>query len=164
MSSVLLIIGPPGGGKSTALRWLSSMLQAERVPHSVLETESFGQGWPLLRTSEWVDQLRSVVSLQMEAGRDLFLLTATAEAQADLDLIVDCLSEPVVVCLTPSAEVAAQRVADREPDSWPGRQRLVALARVLATAAPTFAGVDLVIRTDERPPDAVASNLRALLR
>jgi hypothetical protein len=58
----------------------------------------------------------------------------------------------------------AGRVADREPDAWPGKAALIAHARKLAMSIPAIAGVDAVLHTDRRWAVEVAADVRQLLR
>lgn len=65
-----------------------------------------------------------------------------------------------VVCLAASPDIAAERVAAREPDSWPGKAALVDHARTLAQQIPAIPGLDLVISTVDRAADDVAAEIR----
>ena len=50
-------------------------------------------------------------------------------------------------------------MAAREPDRWPGKQRLIAHARSLADVIPTLEGVELVLDTEGRDAEAVAAEV-----
>ncbi|MGA8335221.1 MAG: hypothetical protein WB761_10785, partial [Solirubrobacteraceae bacterium] len=63
----------------------------------------------------------------------------------------------LVVCLAASTDIAAERVAAREPDSWPGKAALVDHARTLAQQIPAIPGLDLVISTVDRAAADVAA-------
>jgi hypothetical protein len=56
-----------------------------------------------------------------------------------------------VVCLTAPPDVAANRVSEREPNSWPGKPWLIEQARRLAEAIPSFDRIDRHVTTDGRP-------------
>ncbi len=68
------------------------------------------------------------------------------------------------MCLTVPPAVAAQRVADRESDSWQWKQTLVERAQDFAQTIPSFANIDVLISTDGRRAEDVAAEVRELLR
>lgn len=69
-----------------------------------------------------------------------------------------------VVCLRASPEPVARRIAEREPDAWPGKTALISHARELALSIPAIAGLDAVLDTDGRPAAEVVAEVRELLR
>jgi enoyl-CoA hydratase/carnithine racemase len=124
-------------------------------------------GSPLLASEDWLPQLAAVLRLQRDAGRRLFLIAATIESEADLRGVVDAAraDKVLVVALRARADTVAARIADREPDTWPGKAALIEHARELAELAHTFAGIDLVIDTDAHDrEEAVELILSALAR
>jgi pimeloyl-ACP methyl ester carboxylesterase len=123
-------------------------------------------GWPWLAISEWLPQLAAVISLQRAAGRRLFLVAATTDTQLELQGVIDALAVDrlIVVCLSAGPEAVATRIADREPDAWPGKAPLISHARVLAESIPSIAGIDAVICTEGRSPVDVAGEINVLLR
>jgi hypothetical protein len=70
----------------------------------------------------------------------------------------------IVVCLRAGPDAVATRIADREPDAWPGKAPLIAHARVLAESIPPIAGIDVIFRTEGRSPVDVAGEINVLLR
>jgi hypothetical protein len=62
-----------------------------------------------------------------------------------------------------SSLVLGRRIADREPDAWPGKGPLIARAAELAMSIPAITGIDVVIDTDGRSAVDVAAQVRALL-
>jgi cytidylate kinase len=145
----MILIGAPGAGKTSVLEALSTQLEIDGVEHGAIESEQLAWGAPLLGAEAWIPQLAAVLNLQRAAGRTRFLLTATVESAEQLLALRTAVgADPtLVVCLSAPAEVLAARVSTREADDWPGKQRLVALARELADSAPSFEGVDLVLDT-----------------
>jgi hypothetical protein len=144
---------------------LCTLLEIEGIPFGALETEQLAHGWPSLSSAEWIPQLAAVISLQRQAGRDTFLLVATTETEQQLQAVVDAAADDrvLVVCLSASSSLAARRVAEREPDSWPGKLALVEHARKLAHDIPLLPSVDVVVRTDDRSADDVAAEVKELL-
>lgn len=71
----------------------------------------------------------------------------------------------LVLCLAAPPELAAERVAAREPDDWPGKPGLVAHARELAVSLPRLARIDSIIDTSDAPTrEDLAIRLRSLMR
>ena len=165
MSGALILTGAPGSGKSSVLDALTTLLEIERVHFGAVESEQLARGYPWLLASEWVPQLAAVVALQKVVGRDTFLVVATTEVRDQLLAVVNAVdAEPVlVVCLAASTDIAAERVAAREPDSWPGKAALVDHARTLAQQIPAIPGLDLVISTVDRAAADVAAEIRQAL-
>jgi chloramphenicol 3-O-phosphotransferase len=166
MSAALILTGAPGSGKSSVLDALSTLLEIDETAFGAIESEQLARGWPWLAASDWLPQLAAVIDLQRAAGRDLFLVTATTETQLELRGVIDALAidHVIVICLQAPAEVVAGRIADREPDAWPGKDPLIAHARQLARSMPAIAGVDVVLDTDGRSPVQVAAQVRELPR
>ena len=165
MSGALILTGAPGSGKSSVLDALTTLLEIEQVRFGAVESEQLARGYPWLLASEWVPQLAAVVALQKVVGRDTFLVVATTEDRDQLLAVVNAVdAEPVlVVCLAASTDIAAERVAAREPDSWPGKAALVDHARTLAQQIPAIPGLDLVISTVDRAAADVAAEIRQAL-
>lgn len=163
---VVLITGGPGCGKSSVAEALGTRLEVAGVRYGAIETEQLAWGWPWLALEESLAQLRAILALQREAGRGLFLIVATTETEAELHGVLDAAQadRSLVICLTAPPELAAQRVADREPDSWPGKPALVEHARELAEAIPRLPGIDLVLSTGGREADDVAAEAQAVMR
>lgn len=163
---VVIVIGAPGAGKTSLLEALSTLLERERVGHGALESEQLSMGWPLLPAASWLAQLEAVLALQRAAGRGLFLLSATVEQPAELEQLVGAAgAEPtLVVGLAVRPATAAARIVAREPDSRPGKRRLVELARELAGSIGGFAGIDLVLDAETLTPDALARDVCEAMR
>jgi chloramphenicol 3-O-phosphotransferase len=165
MSGALVIIGAPGAGKSSVLEALGTLLELDGVAYGAIESEQLSRGSPLLVADDWIPQLAAIMALQRRAGRTLFLIAATTETAGELAGAVGALDvdRAIVVCLSASAEVVAARVEAREPDTWPGKQRLIAHAGVLARSIPTIDGIDLIINTDAREAQDVAREIREVI-
>jgi predicted kinase len=164
--SVVLITGGPGSGKSSAVEALGTRLEVDGVRYGAIETELLGWGWPWLSLEESLAQLRAIIALQREAGRSLFLIVATTETEAELQGVLEAAQadRSLVICLAAPPEIAAHRVADREPDSWPGKAALVEHARERAAEIPRLPGIDRVLSTERRSAIDVAAEIHAVMR
>ncbi len=165
MSGVVILTGAPGSGKSSVLDALGSLLEADEIPFGAIETEELARGWPWLTPEQWMPQLSSSVEFQREAGRTTFLIVATTETEAELRTVIDAVgAEPaVVVCLTAPPQLVARRVAEREPDYWPGKASLIDHSRQLAVDIPSLPGIDATWSTVDRRPEEVALEVKELL-
>jgi thymidylate kinase len=166
VSGALILTGGPGAGKSSVLDALSTLLEIEEVPFGAVESEQLARGHPWLAAAEWIPQLAAVVAMQRRAGRDTFLVVATTEDEDQLRAVIEAVdTRPVlVVCLSAPPELAAERVAAREPDVWLGKGPLVDHARILASEIPTIRGIDVVISTVDRAEADVAAEIRQALQ
>ena len=66
------------------LEALATLHEIERIEHGALEAEQLSLGLPLLEADRWVPQLEAILSLQRQAGRRLFLISATVAGDEDL--------------------------------------------------------------------------------
>lgn len=162
----VVLTGAPGAGKSSVLERLATLLEFEGVEFGALESEQLGWGSPWLYGEPWLRQLRAIVELQRQAGRRRFLIAATTETAAELAAVRDAIAvdQVVSVLLGAPAKVVAERIDAREPDAWPGKQRLIEHARQLAVSMRDLAGIDIRIDTADREAVDVAVELREALR
>ena len=165
-TTAVVLTGPPGAGKSSVLEKLVTLLEIERVEFGALESEQLGWGSPWLYGESWLRQLRAVLELQRQAGRQRFLVAVTTETTGDLAAVLDAIAvdQVVSVLLSAPAEVVAARLDAREPDAWPGKQRLIEHARHLAVSMRDLASIDIRIDTADRLAGDVAAELREVLR
>jgi chloramphenicol 3-O-phosphotransferase len=161
----MILTGAPGSGKSSVLDALGTLLEIEGLEFGAIESEELARGSPWLTAAQWLPGLAAVVALQRAAGRETFLVAATTETEHELNDVVDAVGAErvVVICLSAPRDVVAERVARREPDSWPGKRSLVEHARHLADEIPAIRGIDAVIPTAGREPAQVAGEIKALL-
>ena len=166
MVAALVLIGAPGSGKTSVLEAVGMLHDIEAIDHGAIEAEQLSLGRPLLPASSWVPQLAAVLSLQREAGRRRFLISATVETAEDLAALRTAVGAErlLVVSLSASAETVAARIDKREPDRWPGKAPLIARARRLASSTPRLPGIDLVIDTEQRAAEDVAAEILGVMR
>ena len=163
MNTIAVVLtGPPGAGKSSVLEALTTLLEIEGVEFGALEAEQLGWGSPWLYGAPWLAQLRAVLELQRAAGRRRFLVAATTETTEQLTALTDAIAvdRVVAVLLSAAPDVVAARIEQREPDTWPGKPRLIEHAHHLAGSMHGLAGIDIRTDTDARTPMDVAVELR----
>jgi len=165
VSAAALIFGAPGAGKSTILERLTERLEGVGSSFGAIESEQFGWGNPLLGPEAIAEQLKLVIEWQRSAGRDLFLVAATVETAAELEMLAGALAcDPcVTVALDAPAEICARRVSERERDEWVGKRELVRRTGDLAVKS---AAIPATLRIDsaQLAPDVAARRIVAALR
>lgn len=166
MTSVVLITGAPGAGKSSVLDALCTLLEVEGIEHGAIESEQLTRGFPPLSNAVLAEQLAAPLELQRAAGRRLFLIAFTAERNGEIEAVLRAAGAEghLVACLAAPAELLADRLARREPDDWPGKAGLIEHARELAAAAPGLKGIDLILDTAGRDAGSVARELLEAMR
>jgi hypothetical protein len=165
--SALILIGVPGAGKTSVLEALATLHDIEAEEYGALEAGQLSLGRPLLPAHWWLPQLGAVLSIQREAGRERFLISAPVETAEDLAQVrlATAAELLLVVCLGASADTVAARIDAREPDHWPGKAPLIARAQRLASTTPHLPGIDQVIDTEQRAaPDVAAEILDSMRR
>jgi broad-specificity NMP kinase len=165
LTASLVLTGAPGAGKTSVLEALTTLLEIEGTPYGAIECEQLAWGSPWLAPEHWIAQLAGVLALQRDAGRERFLVAATTETEAELRGVVAAIAAPrtLAICLRAAPATVAARIAEREPDAWPGKAALIAHAAELAGSIPRLGGIDMVIDTDGRDRLDVAREVRAAL-
>jgi hypothetical protein len=149
-----VITGAPGAGKSSVAEAFTTLLDNAGIEHGAIESEQLAWGTPWLEEAQAYEQLAVLLRMQRGYGRRLFVVVATTETEEDLrGLCVAIGAEP--------GEVAAARVLAREPERWAARDSLAEHAAELAPVIPALPGVDLVLSTDGRDAESVATDLLA---
>jgi hypothetical protein len=156
--TAIVITGAPGAGKSVVTEALSYLLAEAGIEHAAFESEQLAWGHPWLSFLETLPLLRDVLNAQRRAGRTLFLVTATAESDADLDALIGTIEadNALVVALRAVPETVTGRVRLREPADWEGRDALADHAAVLARTLPGLRRIDLILDTDTSMPRDIA--------
>jgi hypothetical protein len=87
------------------------------------------------------------------------------ENEHELRSVIDAVAADrvIVICLSAPSDVVAEQVADREPDSWPGKDALIGHARQLSRDIPSIPSIDVVLETAGRRAPDVAAEVRDLL-
>jgi GTPase SAR1 family protein len=161
----VLLTGPPGAGKTSVLTALVDALSDDDVPHAAVEVETLIWTHPALSDQQYTRQVAAVCALYREAGRRLLLIAETLETDEDVARLQHAIGadEYFLVRLEAQPGTLVERIISREPESWSGLPGLVEHARHLAVRMPDLHGVDLVLSTEGRRPEAVAERIRAAL-
>jgi predicted kinase len=161
VTRAVVLTGAPGSGKSSVLQALTTLLENACIEHGAIESEQLAWGTPWLSDARVHEQLAVLCRMQRGYGRELFVVAATTETQADLRGLVAAIGaeRTLVACLRAPGDVCATRVLAREPERWPGRDALAVHAREVAEVIPRLGGVDVVLDTDGRSAEAVAGEL-----
>jgi broad-specificity NMP kinase len=159
---VVVLTGPPGAGKTTALTALMGLLEADDVRYAALEVEALALVHP------WPDDDAAFAHVELLAGSfrrrgyPTLLVGATIEDGAYLRRLLGALGsdDVLLVRLEAPPELLRERLTRREPPDWVGLPRLLEAAGTLATAIAALPGVDLVLGTVDADPRSTAAAIR----
>ena len=158
----LLLTGPPGAGKTAVLTVLSDLLVADDIRHATVEAEALTSAHPALEDDQWIVPVRAICSVYREFGYELLLVTATIDGQDHLEAVLAAIGADrhAVVRLQADPATLCQRIAEREPDGWPGLDELLAGAHRLAPVIARLNGIALALSTEREPPETIAERIR----
>jgi GTPase SAR1 family protein len=158
----LVMIGPPGAGKTSVLEALSDMLVLEDVRHALIETEALTSAHPALPDDQWVQPIAAVCALYRRFGYELLLVAVTVETAEDLRgaLAAVGADEHVVIRLEAEPATLRRRVIAREPADWSGLDDLLDATTRMAPIIARLDGVALTLTTEGQHADAVANHIR----
>jgi gluconate kinase len=158
----VVLIGPPGAGKSSVVEALSDALGDGDVPHAMVETEALTATHPPLDDAQWFAQVHAACGLHRRQGQRLLLVATTVESAADLRGVLEAVGadEHVVVRLEAEPATLTQRIVEREPDGWSGLDELVAASARLGPVIAELDGVALALSTEDTRPADVARRIR----
>lgn len=161
----LVLIGPPGAGKTDVLGALSDQLIADGVRHAAVEVEAITSAHPPLDDDQWTAPVRAVCQLYRHFGYPLLLVTVTVESQADLDATLAAIDADrhAVVRLEANPATLRARITAREPDGWPGLDELLTACTRLSPVIAGLDGIEITLNTDGQRPELIAARIRAAL-
>lgn len=160
----VLLIGPPGSGKTTTLTALTGALQADDVPHAAIEVEALALVHPWPDDGVALEHLDLLTRSFERRGHPLLLVSATVADDTSLARLRACLPEDLlVVRLTAHTEVLRRRITMREPPEWVGLPRLLEATGKLSTLSARQQGVDLDLATDAVSVDGAVAAIRTRL-
>lgn len=127
----LVITGAPGAGKTAVLGALTDALVAADIRHAVIEADAPTSAHPPLDDVRWPMPVRAI-------GAD----------------------EHAVVRLEAEPATLRARIVEREPESFPQLEQLVAASARLGPVIAGLDGIALALTTEGRRPEAVAEGIR----
>jgi energy-coupling factor transporter ATP-binding protein EcfA2 len=159
----LLVVGPPGSGKTTALDALHDLLTKDDIKHAVVEAEALAWCHPPLLEKDALGHLAAIRAAYEDAGFGLFICSATITSPEHMENVRTAISadEWFVVRLEADPKTLAARVTERESPGWSGLAPLLAASREIAARGANLQGVHLVLSTEEISPAQVAERICA---
>jgi shikimate kinase len=158
----VVVVGPPGSGKTSVLTALHDLLADSDVAHAVIEAEAVAWAHPPAGDEQTFRHLESLCRMYDEAGCELILVGATATSgdyMARLFAAVRA-ADHLVVRLEANPSTLRERIVDREPPEWSGLRHLVDATEQIARASSSLEGVDLVCSTEDSSAVAVADRIQ----
>jgi energy-coupling factor transporter ATP-binding protein EcfA2 len=158
----VVVIGPPGSGKTSVLTALHDMLADRDAGHAVIEVEAVAWAHPPPGDGQSFRHLESLCRTYEAAGCQLVVVGATATSADYLAAVLAAVvaNDYLVVRLEADASTLRKRIIAREPAEWSGLPRLLDAADEIALASRSLEGVHLVCSTEDASPLAVATQIR----
>ncbi|MEY2442991.1 MAG: hypothetical protein QOJ46_2417, partial [bacterium] len=151
---LLLIIGPPGVGKSSAAKHLSGLLDEAQVAHAYVDRDDFGRDG-LLCEDPLID-LNELLQARVAAGAQRLIVAWRVESGDELARVRAVLDwADVTVCrLRAEPRELLARIASAEPSFQ--SLHLQTMAMQIAPRLERQVREDILLATDCTPPPAVA--------
>ena len=158
----VVVIGPPGSGKTSVLTALHDMLADRDAAHAVIEVEAVAWAHPPLSDGQSFRHLESLCRLYEAAGCQLVVVGATATSADYLAAVLAAVAaiDYLVVRLEADASTLRKRIIAREPAEWSGLPGLLDAADEIALVSRSLEDVHLVCSTEDATPLAVATQIR----
>jgi broad-specificity NMP kinase len=147
----VLVIGPPGSGKTSVLTALHDLLSDGDVAHAVIEVEALAWAHPAIEDERSFRHLETVCRTYEAAGCPLLLVGATATSADYLVAVVAAIGADncLVVRLEANPLKLRERISAREPVEWSGLPQLLERTDEIALVSRSLEGVDLVCSTED---------------
>jgi DNA polymerase III delta prime subunit len=151
---LLLIIGPPGVGKSSAARQVSRLLADARIGFACVDRDDFGVNG-LLDTDPLLD-LQSILCSRVAAGAQRLVVAWRIESDVELARFRTALPwADITVCrLRAETGELLDRIADKQRSFQCLHLQSIALEQALRLER--RASEDILLATDDAPPQVVA--------
>lgn len=158
----VVLIGPPGSGKTTVLTALHNVLADSDLAHAVIEVEAVAWTHPSLADEHALRHLGTLCRAYETAGYPLILVGATVTSTDYLGALLAAVAadESLVVRLEADSSTLRERIVTREPAEWSGLPRLLDAANEIAAVSRSLEEVQLVCSTQDASPLAVAEQIR----
>jgi hypothetical protein len=153
---LLLIMGPPSVGKSSAARQLSRLLEDGRIGCAYVDRDDFGVDG-LLDQDPLVD-LQEILRARVAEGAERLVVAWRIECAAELDRFRAALPWAGITVCRLRAEIG--RLLDRIAGGHESFQRLhlQSMALEMAPRLERQASEDILLTTDEASPQVVATD------
>jgi hypothetical protein len=158
----VVVIGPPGSGKTCVLAALHDVLADSDVAHAVIEVEALAWAHPPIEDGQSFRHLGSMCRAYEATGCQLLIVGATATSTDYLAGVVAAVAadDYLVVRLEADPFTLRARIIAREPAEWSGLPQLLDAVDEIALAARRLEDVHLVCSTEDASPLAVAAQIR----
>ena len=152
---LLLVIGPPGVGKSSAAQHVARLLEEARTGFACIDRDDFGVDG-LLHRDPLLD-LDDLLRLRVAAGARRLVVAWRVESGPELARVRELLAwADVTVCrLRAGAAELRERISVGQPSFQ--SLHLQAMALEIAPRLERQVTADIVLATDDAPPAAVAA-------
>ena len=151
---LLLIIGPPGVGKSSVARQLTRLLEDGGMQFAYLDRDDFGVNG-LLHEDPLVD-LNEMLHARVAGGAQRLVVAWRVESGLELSRVRSALGwADITVCrLQAEPEALLARIAAGQPEFQ--SLHLQTMALEIAPRLASQAGEDILLATDDTAPSALA--------
>ena len=159
----VVVIGPPGSGKTAVLTALHDVLADDHISHAFVEVEAVAWASPRVADEQSFRHLATIRAMYAEAGYPLILCGATVTSADYLRELLRALAtdERLVVRLEAAPITLQKRIVEREPPGWSGLPGLLRAADEIAAASRLLEDIDIVCSSDDTTPLSVAAQIRS---
>ena len=165
---VVVLSGAPGAGKSSLAEEMFDQLQERDIRHAVIDVDALCLSYPFRAGDPYnsvtaIENVASVWANFSRQGIDRLVLVRVVESRADVERLLAAVpgGRATVCHLAASSTTVEERIRRREAGS--STESLVARGRQLAAMAPDADFVDIVLETDGKALDELATELLAKL-
>lgn len=155
---LLLVIGPPGVGKSSVSEHVTRLLTEAGLPYAYVDRDEFGTDG--LLHEDPLLELNELLHARVAAGAQRLVVAWRVESGHDLDRVRAAVGwADITICrLHADPAELLTRIAAEQPEFQ--SLHLQTMALEIAPRLERQAGEDILLATDDAPPGAIA--MRAL--
>jgi predicted kinase len=160
---VVVVIGPPGSGKTTVLTALHDVLADDHISHAVVEVEAVAWASPGVTDEQSIRHLATIRGMYADAGYPIILCGATVTSAEYMSELLEALAadDRLVVRLEAAPITLRNRIVERELAGWSGLPHLLQAADEIAATSRLLEDIDIVCSTEDTTPLAVAAQVRS---
>ncbi len=159
----VLLTGPPGSGKTTALTALLDALAGDGVPHAGADVDEVSWAFPFPDLAQRCQHLRAWRESHSRAGATLLVVAEVIESSTHLAEVLAALAadDHLLVRLHADSTMLRERIIAREPAGWFGLDYLLDETQRLHATMPSLEGVHLVLDTEQLTVQQITESIRA---